>query len=242
MNVRFGEQVSECDVVEDEMKTRRKIVDQQIYFVVSEVDDSLQETLKHLVYSPFEDGFARAFPANTPHLDQIYENFERYMPDLVSQAAGLQPVPWENCLMTVLERLEGQDLKWWLVGSGALAVRGLPVKPHDVDLVVQDQGSARLSALLLDYQVEPVSNSPGWIWDWFGRCFLQVRLEWVGDVNAQAEQNAPADFGPTALERSETVYWGGYEIKVPPLDLQLAVSERRGLTERANLIRSLIMG
>ena len=59
-----------------------------------------------------------------------------------------------------------------------------------------------------------------------------------GDVNAQAEQNGPADFGPTALERSETVTWKGYEINVPPLDLQLAVSERRGLRERADLIRA----
>jgi len=116
----------------------------------------------------------------------------------------------------------------------------LAVNPHDLDLSVQGQGSARMSELFSDVLVEPVSDSRGWIWDWFGRCFLHARLEWVGDVNAQADQNGPADFGPTALARSETVYRNGYPIKVPPLDLQLAVSERRGLTERANLIRSLL--
>ena len=160
------------------------------------------------------------------------------MPDLILQATGLQPVPWETCLLALLERLEGQGLHWWLVGSAALAVRGLPVNPHDIDLVVQDQGTARLKELMLDCLVEPVYDSRGWIWDWFGRCFLHARLEWVGDVNAGAEQEGPSDFGPTALARCETVQWHGYSINVPPLDLQLAVSERRGLTERADVIRA----
>ncbi len=222
------------------MKTHRKTVDQKIYFVVTDIDPALRDTLKGLYYSEFEGGFAKAFPADTSDLDEIYANFECYMPDLILQAAGMQPVPWEKCLLAVLERLKGQDLNWWLVGSGALAVRGLPVTPHDLDLAVQDGGSTRLSALLLDCLIEPVSDSRGWIWDWFGRCFLHARLEWVGNVNAQAEQDGPVDFGPTALARSEVIDWKGYSIKVPPLDLQLAVSERRGLTERIDLIRAAI--
>ncbi len=222
------------------MKTYQKAVDQKVCFVVTDIDPALEDTLRGLYYSPFEDGFAKSFPADTPHLDQIYDNFERFMPDLILQAANLQPVPWEACLTGLLEIVGGQDLNWWLVGSIALAVRGLPVTPHDLDLVVQDQGSARMTELLLDYLVEPVSDSRGWIWDWFGRCFLHARLEWVGDVNAKSEQEGSSDFGPTALARSETVYWKGYPIKVPLLDLQLAVSERRGLTERADLIRKVL--
>lgn len=142
--------------------------------------------------------------------------------------------------MEVLGRLDGKGFDWYLVGSTALVVRGLPVTPHDLDLVVQGQDSPRLSDLFLDVLVEPVSDSRGWIWDWFGRCFLHARLEWVGDVNAKSEQEGVNDFGPTALARSETVYWRGYPIKVPPLDLQLTVSERRGLTERAELIRKAL--
>ena len=222
------------------MKTRRKTIDQQVYFVVTEVDPSLQDTLRGLYYREFEDGFAKAFPADTPHLDQIYAHFERHMPDLVQQAAHRQPVPWEACLLALLERIEGQGLNWWLVGSAALAVRGLSVAPHDVDLVVQNQGTTQLRELMLDCLVEPVFDSRDWIWDWFGRCFLEARLEWVGDVNDQVEQDGPGDFGPTALARSETVEWHGYRIQVPPLDLQLVVSERRGLKERADLIRVAI--
>jgi hypothetical protein len=220
------------------VNTYRKTIAQQTYFVIVDAEPALHETIRGLYYREFEDGFAKAFPADTPHLDQIYANFARFMPDLSRQSAGLQPVPWETALEALLQRLQGHGLNWWLVGSAALAVRGLQVTPHDLDLVVQDQGSHRVSELLRAYEVEPMSDSRGWIWDWFGRGFLHARVEWVGDVNAKAETDGPTDFGPTALERSEMVEWRGFPIRVPPLDLQLIVSERRGLTERANLIRS----
>lgn len=204
------------------------------------MDAALDETLRGLYYGEFEDGFAKAFPAETPDLDRIFASFERDMPELIRQAAGQSPVAWEQCLTALLGRLEGQDLNWWLVGSTALAVRGLAVTPHDVDLVVQDGGGTRLSELLRDCEVEPLQHSPGWIWDWFGRCFLHARLEWVGDVNAGADTDTPGDFGPTALGRGEVVQWRGWSLRVPPLDLQLAVSERRGLTGRAEIIRAYL--
>lgn len=224
------------------MQTRRQVVGEQVYFVVSEVEPQFEDTLKGLYYTPFEDGFAKAFPADSPHLDRIYANFERNMPQVILQAADVQTVPWEACLTELLARLDGQNFQWYLVGSGALAVRGLVVEPHDIDLAVQEQGTARMADLLLDCMIEPVSDSRGWIWDWFGRCFLHTRLEWVGDVNAQADHDGPTDFGPTALARSEAIQWKGYTIHVPPLDLQLAVSERRGLTIRAAVIRAAMLG
>ncbi len=41
-----------------------------------------------------------------------------------------------------------------------------------------------------------------------------------------------SDFGPTAENRVETLVWRDREIRVPPLELQLEVSKRRGLNER----------
>lgn len=226
------------------MKTYRKTVDDQTHFVVADVDPALHDTLRGLYYSEFEDGFAKAYPVDTPHLDRIFENFARLMPDLILQAAKLQPAPWEKSLRAFLDLIAGHEFDWWVVGSGALAVRGLPVAPGDLDLVVQGQASDRLCELLLDYMVEPVQLSPDWIWGSFGRAFLHARLEWAGDVNASAESD-PAqvvDFGLTALERGDTVDWQGHAIRVPPLDLQLAVCQQRGLAERAALIQGAIDG
>jgi hypothetical protein len=46
-----------------------------------------------------------------------------------------------------------------------------------------------------------------------------------------------SDTGRAAAARLETVAWRGREVRVPPLDMQLQVSENRGLTERVETIR-----
>ncbi|MGC7870605.1 hypothetical protein ACPUYX_03620 [Desulfosporosinus sp. SYSU MS00001] len=50
----------------------------------------------------------------------------------------------------------------------------------------------------------------------------------------------PHEQGPVAAERIEIVHWHGHEVAVAPLDLQLAVTDRRGLTDRAMKIRAYI--
>ena len=72
--------------------------------------------------------------------------------------------------------------------------------------------------------------------------FLGGRLEWVGGVNDGADRPEASDYGPTALSRLEVVRWRGIDLKVPPLDLQLAANERRGRAERAGQIRQWLIG
>jgi len=49
-----------------------------------------------------------------------------------------------------------------------------------------------------------------------------------------------SDFGPIAKSRQEVVSWLGYELYVPPLELQLLVNERRGQVERTEKIRQFV--
>ena len=49
----------------------------------------------------------------------------------------------------------------------------------------------------------------------------------------------PVDFGPATAARLETVAFEDWMIRVPPLDLQRAVNQRRGLTERVAMIDAL---
>ncbi len=161
---------------------------------------------------------------------------------MVLQAVRINPIDWRGSLAAFLELVDGSGVDWWLCGSAALAVRGIDVAPCDLDLVVDDEGARRLNELLSDYLVEPLQLSEGWIWNSFGRAFLGMRMEWVGGVNAGADTPEPGDFGPTAGKRLVVIEWQGHDVRVPPLDLQLAVSERRGLTDRAEKIREFMRG
>ena len=113
--------------------------------------------------------------------------------------------------------------------------------PCDLDLVVDDESARKLAEILTDHLVEPLQVSEGWIWDSFGRAFLGARLEWVGGVNDGADAPELGDFGPTAGKQLVVIEWRGHDVRVPPLDLQLAVSERRGLTDRADKIRAYML-
>jgi len=219
------------------MRTIYRTTDGRAYFVVADLDEAYHDSVRHLGFQPVEDGWARAFPADSPHLDRAYENFARCAEEYILQRAEARPVPWQRALETFLRLVEGRPIIWWLVGSAALAVRGFNVVPGDLDLNVDDAGAHLLGDALLDYLIEPVTPVQGWFCNWFGRSFPGACLEWVGGVDGRADTPQVTDFGPVAARRAEHVLWNGYRVPVPPLDLQLAVNERRGRHERAAMIR-----
>jgi hypothetical protein len=210
------------------------------YFIVTAIDPAYLEALEDLEFLPFEEGYARTFPSDSLHLVRSYENFALYAEELILQTARIQPVPWEQALLALLEKIQGHKIDWWLVGSTALAVRGLDVAPRDIDLSVADKDAHRLGDLLLDNLIEPVQPTPDWFCNWFGRAFLHARVEWVGGVDERADTPEVSDFGPTAASRKETVVWHGHQIQVPPLDMQLRASEARGMTGRVEKIKRLL--
>jgi hypothetical protein len=222
------------------MQTACTIEGERACFLVRDVDMPHHQAVRDLGFEVVDSDFVRCFPAKSPHLDRIYATFARHIEDLILQLVGARPVPWESALEGFLRIVVGQGIDWYLVGSGALAVRGLRVIPRDLDVVVDNAGASRLGNLLLDYLVEPVSPAHDWFCNWFGRAFIGARVEWVGGVDQRGDTPLVTDFGPTAASRRETVGWRGYKIGVPPLDLQREVSKRRGLTERVREIDRML--
>jgi hypothetical protein len=224
------------------MKTICKTEGEITFFIISDLEPVYHDAIRCLYYSPVEEGFAKSYPSNTPNLNRIYRNFEQYAKEMILQTAEVHSVPWDKSLLAFLQIIENEEINWWLAGSSALAIRGIDIIPHDLDLIVDKASAIKLGELLLDYLIEPVLPSHGWIADWFGRAFLYARLEWVGDVNDSVDSTNVTDFGLVAGSRLEVINWHDKKIQVPPLELQLKVTERRGLTERAEKIRRFMNG
>jgi hypothetical protein len=158
---------------------------------------------------------------------------------MILQAAGVVPPDWESALESLVQRFIREGISgWWLTGSAALAARGIDVLPRDIDLVVTTgEDAERLGEALSDWLVEPVQHSHGWVARWFGRAFEDARIEWVGEVEDWVDRPEPTEFGPIAAASLQSIKWRDHTIMVPPIELQLAVSTRRGMTERAIKIR-----
>lgn len=220
------------------MRTELRPIGDQVEFLLYGLDERCREAALSLGFQGAPERMARRFPADSPHLDRIYANFARSAEMLIAQRAVLRPAPWDEALARFLGWVDGAAIDWWLVGSAALAVRGLPVTPGDIDLATDEDGAFRLGELLLDHLIEPVTTNDGWVARAFGRAFPGACLEWVGGVRGWVDAMAPTDFGPYAEQRREQIVWRGHRLAVPPLDLQLAVNEHRGRSERAAAIRA----
>ena len=104
------------------MKTICKTEGVTTSFIVTELEPAYQEVLKDFFYLPALEGFAKHFPADTPHLAQIYHNFEKYAEEMILQSAGARSVPWEKSLSTLLQLFWGQKINWWLAALFWLSV------------------------------------------------------------------------------------------------------------------------
>jgi len=203
-------------------------------FLLTAVEPELREAAAALGFLRDGDAFIRTFPEDAQWLDVAWCNFVRHAQAMLRQTAS-GVAPWDEALTALLERIEGVD--WWLAGSAALAVRGVEVSPRDLDVITDAAGAERLGELLVDALVEPVFAGDGWVARWWGRAFLGARVEWVAEVASSVDDPDPVDFGPVAAANLERLRWRGHDLLVPPLELQLAVAERRGLTERVEAIQ-----
>ena len=220
------------------MKTKCRTKGDCTYFIITDLDKKYYNIVNKLFYQRVEDGFARGFPTSTPNLEKAYQNFEKYIKEVIFQMAGIHQVPWQKSLLAFLKIVKNHNVNWWLTGSAALTVRGINIVPKDFDIVVDDEGAHKLGELLSDYVFEPVVDTGDWFARWFGRAFLHACIEWIGGVTSRADEPVVSDFGPTAARNLETVDWQGYEIRVPPLEYQLRQNRRRGLIDRVKKIKA----
>ena len=72
-----------------------------------------------------------------------------------------------------------------------------------------------------------------------GHARLVVATEDPADPHAEHDaRSAPHEQGPFIADHIETVQWRQHVVPLPPLSAQLRACDRRGLTTRADLIRS----
>jgi hypothetical protein len=221
---------------------RRWNEDGTTWFAIAAIPPELAASAERVLMDYQRDGdeWRRGYPADTPGLDRCWQNLTTCAEPMLRQAAGLEPVPWRETLLELCRRTSGREAGWFLAGSAALAVRGVTIEPGDVDLVCSDDGALSLGKIFADALIEPVVfDSSGAISSYWGRAFLTARLEWIGTPRPGVDSPSASDFGSIAASRLETVTWEGWQLRVPPLDLQRAVSSRRGLTDRVALIDAM---
>ena len=160
---------------------------------------------------------------------------------MFDQVGYFKTTPWEKALFDFADSLRNTGINWWLTGSCAVCLRGILLKPHDIDIMVNSSDVQKISDLFSDFIFEPIRDTSGWVTKDFGVLFTTARIDIASDPVASLDDPVPVDCGPYARDHLEKVEWKGITIKVPPLQLSLNANRRRGRMDRVKAIEEYLL-
>jgi hypothetical protein len=211
-----------------------------VIFRISDYDQIIEKALQICFYGRDREAYIKRFPAATPHLEAVKQHYRKHAEEMFLQAVYQRPVPWQAGLLATIERLESSSANWWLTGSCATCIRGVPLNPHDIDIMVDSKDIPELTEIFADVIIEPIINTEDWVTKDFGVLFLHCRIDIASDPQDSLDDPEPGDCGPYARARLEEIVWEGHRVRVPPLELQLQVNRRRQRGERVHLIEQFM--
>jgi hypothetical protein len=215
-------------------------VGNQVAFRIEAFEPKYEPVFKSCYYRKDDRGYFKQFPANCMHMDRIQNRFSLYAQTMFDQLGRFAEVPWQDALRSFSRIMEDNHLEWWLTGSCATQLHGIEIGPHDIDAMVRAVDVPRITDVLKDFLIEPIVDTDGWVTKDFGVCFLTARIDIASDPSATLDDPEPADCGPFAFNHLEHLQWQGFDIRVPPLELQVNVNRRRGRMDRVEKIEAFL--
>ena len=138
---------------------------------------------------------------------------------------------WRAALRHLAEKLNSAGVSYKIVGSTSLALHGLPVSPHDIDVETDAASAYRIEALWPEAVVDPVMlrTSPAYR-SHLGRLSIDgVTVEIMGAM----ERPAGGAWTPTAASTQSVVELEGVPVPVSWLEEEALAYIRRGRLTRA---------
>ncbi len=152
-------------------------------------------------------------------------------------SASLIPPEFLHALRKIYDRLEDSDIVWVLTGSLGLAIKGIPLTPHDIDIQTDRAGVEAFAHLFADEMVTPpYFRESEHTRSWFAVFEIEgLKMEVMGDMHHRDEDDGWDD--PPNL-RALRLYIQVAEMRVPTLSLDFEEEAYRsmGRYDKAALI------
>jgi len=179
---------------------------------------------KFLKVYPMDTGWDDAWYLDTEYKEAIIDNFARL------GAAWIAGVfDWEKALLVLAQKFAENGIEWCIGGSVSEAVRGVDIKPHDIDIGVNVRDFYTVKELFRAYTMEPLGDNHGnWLVRYFGKlCVEGAQVDIAADEKLDRE-NLQLD----------KVLWQGYEVYVTPLQERYQVELSRKRKDRIRAIKA----
>jgi len=122
------------------------------------------------------------------------------------------PKEFAEVLKFIIHKFKGQKINWALAGSSALALRGVNIKPRDIDIVTDKTGAYKINKLLKKYEIEPVKFSKAdKLSSHFGKFKIKgILVEIIGNFRQRLENGSWTK--PTSLKHKKIIKFNNLEI------------------------------
>jgi hypothetical protein len=210
---------------------------QEFIFCVENVEsEQLEDVILHMAWEKTEDKFLRSYPQNAfSNLNEkalISDNFARLGKEVFESV--LLGFDWEKPLRLLTPKFNESGIEWYIVGSVSDAVRGINVKPGDLDIVIHTRDYWKAKNLCYsnfpDSVIEPFQDKKGIPLQCFGRLFLAGTYI---DVAADEQWN----FENRKYEKAS---WNGYGLYVDSFQTRYQTEIARNREERIKAFNEFI--
>jgi len=127
------------------------------------------------------------------------------------------PKEFVEVLKFIIHKFKGQKINWALTGSSALALRGIKIKPGDIDIVTNKTGAYKINKLLKKYEIKSVKLSKtDKLSSHFGKFKIKgILVEIIGNFRQRLENGSWSK--PTSLKHKEIIKFD--DLEIPALGL-----------------------
>lgn len=197
------------------MQAKSEILNQKLRLILSDVAEKA-EAVEAAYYQKENNDYVKAYDMPIKNVEKIRENFERLAPLMFEESN------WEEALLIVARICQENRVAWFLTGSACDAVRGIAIKPHDLDVEIYSRDWEKAKDVFLEYMIEPFIDVKGWVREHFGRIVaggMQV------DVVADARYDLPH-------YEYEPYEWKGYTLWLEPFSKRYKTEKERNRKDR----------
>ena len=200
---------------------------------ILEADPGQRVALEELGFGP---DLARRYPPGTRYFDRAVANLRQALDEMVRQRITGIPPGWAGPLEDLLRRAGQARVPVAVVGSVALAARGIDVRPGDIDVITTEEGADALADSYQGTLVVPVATWPGF--GRWSRAFTDgIRVEWLGNPAKSQEGPWPLAAAEWSVASPfEEISWENQILRVPPLEVQRRTELHRQRPDRVAAI------
>ena len=143
-----------------------------------------------------------------------------------------------NVLRQIRARLFNTDVNWVVTGSLGVALQGVPVQPHDIDIQTDKMGAYEIERLFSDVVIRKVKFSAAErIKSHFGALQIDgIEVEIMGDIQKRGADGVWEEIVNPANYR-QMVEIEGLLVPVLSLEYEYQAYLKFGRTERAKMLR-----